>query len=61
MGEDKQKTRQNLLFWRALLNLAERGGFEPPIAFDYSRFPGVRVKPLCHLSERAYFKRFLMP
>ena len=32
------------------LKLAERGGFEPPIPLGYSRFPGVRVKPLCHLS-----------
>jgi hypothetical protein len=32
------------------LKLAERGGFEPPIPFGYSRFPGVRIKPLCHLS-----------
>ena len=33
--------------------MAERGGFEPPVAFDYSRFPGVRVKPLCHLSTES--------
>ena len=32
--------------------MAERGGFETPIPFEYSRFPGVRVKPLCHLSTR---------
>ena len=32
------------------LKLAERGGFEPPTALGCSRFPGVRVKPLCHLS-----------
>jgi hypothetical protein len=30
--------------------MAERGGFEPPVLFRHSRFPGVRVKPLCHLS-----------
>jgi hypothetical protein len=35
------------------LKLAERGGFEPPIPLGYSRFPGVRVKPLCHLSTQA--------
>ena len=34
-------------------NMAESGGFEPPIPFEYSRFPGVRVKPLCHLSNRS--------
>ena len=32
------------------IKLAERGGFEPPTALGCSRFPGVRVKPLCHLS-----------
>ena len=32
--------------------LAERGGFEPPTAFGCSRSPGVRIKPLCHLSGR---------
>ena len=31
-------------------NLAERGGFEPPVGFSHSRFPGVCIKPLCHLS-----------
>ncbi len=31
-------------------NLAEREGFEPPVAFDYARFPGVCLKPLSHLS-----------
>src|ERR1039457_3283969 len=35
--------------------VAERGGFEPPIPFGYSRFPGVRIKPLCHLSFDATF------
>jgi hypothetical protein len=29
----------------------ERGGFEPPVLFRYSRFPGVRLKPLSHLSS----------
>ncbi len=32
--------------------MAERGRFELPVLFRYSRFPGVRVKPLCHLSNR---------
>jgi hypothetical protein len=32
-------------------NLAEGGGFEPPIGFEpYTRFPGVRLKPLGHPS-----------
>ena len=30
--------------------VAERGGFEPPVVISYSRFPGVRLKPLSHLS-----------
>src|SRR5260221_5017107 len=30
--------------------LAEREGFEPTVLFRYSRFPGVRLKPLSHLS-----------
>src|SRR5688572_13181995 len=32
------------------VELAERGGFEPPVLFRYSRFPGARLKPLSHLS-----------
>jgi hypothetical protein len=36
------------------IEMAERGGFEPPVLFGHSRFPGVRVKPLCHLSDRQY-------
>ena len=35
---------------RRRTGLAERGGFEPPVLFRYSRFPGVRLKPLSHLS-----------
>ncbi len=31
--------------------LAERAGFEPAIRFNpYTRFPGVRLQPLGHLS-----------
>ena len=30
--------------------LAERGGFEPPVRFAYTRFPSVLLKPLGHLS-----------
>ena len=33
-----------------LYELAERGRFELPVVFTHSRFPGVRIKPLCHLS-----------
>src|SRR5271156_3436923 len=40
------------------LKLAERGGFEPPIPLGYSRFPGVRVKPLCHLSRREFADKY---
>src|SRR5665213_3147762 len=32
--------------------MAEREGFEPPVLIRHSRFPGVRVKPLCHLSKQ---------
>src|SRR5438093_12639802 len=30
--------------------MAERGRFELPVLFTHSRFPGVRFKPLSHLS-----------
>ena len=30
--------------------MAERGRFELPVLFRHSRFPGVRFKPLSHLS-----------
>jgi hypothetical protein len=33
------------------LEVAEREGFEPTVLFRYSRFPGVRLKPLSHLSD----------
>ena len=39
---------------RGDLEMAERGRFELPVLFRYSRFPGVRVKPLCHLSHRLF-------
>ncbi len=32
--------------------MAEREGFEPTVVFSYSRFPGVRLKPLSHLSNQ---------
>ena len=31
--------------------MAERVGFEPTIEFPYTRVPGVRLKPLGHLSK----------
>ena len=31
--------------------LAERGGFEPPMAFDHTRLPIVHLRPLGHLSK----------
>jgi hypothetical protein len=34
-----------------IIKVEERGGFEPPVLFRYSRFPGVRLKPLSHLSS----------
>ncbi len=33
-------------------DLAERGGFEPPVPFEYARLPSVYLKPLGHLSKR---------
>lgn len=30
---------------------AERGGFEPPMAFDHTRLPIVHLRPLGHLSN----------
>ena len=56
MAEDGEMNRAaeepGLLGALALRNLAEREGFEPPVAFDYARFPGVCLKPLSHLSNR---------
>ena len=40
--------------------MAERGGFEPPVRIRHSRFPGVRVKPLCHLSNMFIYKNLQM-
>ena len=31
--------------------VAERGGFEPPVAFDHTRLPIVHLRPLGHLSK----------
>jgi hypothetical protein len=36
--------------------VAEREGFEPTVLFRYSRFPGVRLKPLSHLSTGNQFE-----
>ena len=36
--------------------MAERAGFEPAVRLSpYTRFPGVRLKPLIHLSGEAEF------
>src|SRR3970040_314738 len=41
-----------------MLVLAERAGFEPAVRLSpYTRFPGVRLKPLIHLSGGAYFNK----
>ncbi len=50
-GSERRTTRLSEL---AGLVLAERAGFEPAVRFEtYTRFPGVRFKPLIHLSDRA--------
>jgi len=36
-----------------LEDVEEGGGFEPPVVFSYSRFPGVCLKPLSHPSASA--------
>ena len=41
---------EDLTRHRTATNLAEREGFEPTVLLRYSRFPGVRFKPLSHLS-----------
>ena len=42
-------------YWKLLnIELAERVGFEPTVRLStYTRFPGVRLKPLIHLSGMA--------
>src|SRR5262245_60309458 len=45
-------------------SMAERGGFEPPVRFAYTRFPSVLLKPLGHLSgaaNRTTGRRFPRP
>ncbi len=37
-------------WWRGVLWLAEREGFEPSIGLPYTRFPSVRLQPLGHFS-----------
>ena len=37
--------------------MAEREGFEPSVVISYARFPGVCLKPLSHLSDRAESER----
>ena len=31
--------------------MAERGGFEPPVAINYTAFPMLLLRPLGHLSK----------
>ena len=38
--------------WEASHRNTERGGFEPPKAFDLTRLPIVHLRPLGHLSSR---------
>src|SRR5258706_6375575 len=41
-----------LIYSPLTIFLAERVGFEPTVRLSpYTRFPGVRLKPLIHLSE----------
>ncbi|MDB6040877.1 MAG: hypothetical protein JWM99_4718 [Verrucomicrobiales bacterium] len=47
LGTLKAQRLRNL--W--IEEVAEREGFEPTVLFRYSRFPGVRLKPLSHLSD----------
>ena len=35
------------------INSADGEGFEPPVPFGHTRFPGVRIRPLCHPSITA--------
>ena len=50
LNDDRRTGLTELVPSLEKFELAERGGFEPPTALGCSRFPGVRVKPLCHLS-----------
>jgi hypothetical protein len=43
--------KSNLVVQQSLADeMAERQGFEPWIGVTYTRFPGVRLQPLGHLS-----------
>ena len=43
---------------RTRLNMAERGGFEPPVGFNtHTRFPSELLKPLGHLSVGRKFAK----
>ena len=48
---EETKNALNALFYWENRRMAEREGFEPPVLFRYTRFPGVRFKPLSHLSD----------
>ena len=49
LAEARRNSPNTCKHWLEL-KLAEREGFEPTVLFRYSRFPGVRFKPLSHLS-----------
>ena len=36
-----------------IISSADGEGFEPPVPFGHTRFPGVRIRPLCHPSISA--------
>jgi hypothetical protein len=40
------------------LTMAERGGFEPPVACDHTAFRERHLKPLGHLSAAEYTEAF---
>ncbi len=53
ISEAEQGTKKQIYLERQTIareKLAERGGFEPPVGFSHTRFPGARLKPLSHLS-----------
>ena len=45
-------TVATFLSWGICHRNTERGGFEPPKAFDLTRLPIVHLRPLGHLSSR---------
>src|SRR3954468_22774806 len=44
-----------------MTSVAERVGFEPTVRIaTYTRFPGVRLKPLIHLSESRFYQTHML-